>query len=486
MPMSKFSRDTPPEEGGLVLGWSKDMRQIYYNAEDTHSVIIGSTRSGKTRCQVLPSIGLMALAGESMVLTDPKAEQYLYTSPFLRRMDYEVVVLDFIHPACSNRYNFLQPVLDAVNLGDMEKAVMAAQDIATMLRPEKEDTHTDPIWPMGERAIITVAVLVVCMLFEDPRYQNMANVRHFIAKMCVPGQNGAPAPIIGYLNGLPDGSPMRTALDIAKIAPEKMQCSFYASALTTLSLFADTNIHAMTAYTDFDHLATSSRKRAVFLIVPDERSTYYSLASLFVYQQYQLLVDQARKNGGRLPRRVEFVCDEFGNFSRITDFDKAITVSAGRGIRWHLYLQDFEQLYKLYGKETGRTIISNCETLVYLKTNNDDTLRSITTRLDKYTVKSPSLSASSGGQSSASYSLTGRDLLTVAELRRVWRPYQLVMTSADPVIMYAPDISKTFFNTLFGMGSRRHNQRLQILRDGNRPIHNNPIYYWDGYKTLMK
>lgn len=474
-----------PESGGLLLGWSKDMKQIYYDGEDTHTVIIGATGSGKTRCQVLPSIGLTALAGESMIITDPKAELYLYTCDFLRRLNYEVIAIDFIAPQRSNRYNFLQPVLDAVHLGDLSRAVTWAQDISALLVPEKESGNTDPIWHMGERAILTVSILAVCLLFDDPRWQNLANARHFIAKMCVPGPKGEPAPIVGYLNALADDSPMRTALDIARIAPEKMQCSFYASALTTLSLFADPNIHAMTAYTDFDHMATGDRKRAVFIILPDEKSAYYPIASLFVFQQYQLLVERARSNGNRLPIRVEFICDEFGNFARIPDWDKAITVGRGRGCRFHMYIQDFGQIYRLYGRELGSTIISNCN-WVYLQTGNEDTIKSINTRLDKYTVKSPSLSASTGGQSSASYNLTGRDLLTVSEIQRIRRPYQLVIAAADPAMMYAPDISKTIFNDLFGMGSKKHNQRLQEWRNRRRPVRNSSVSYWDGYTTYTK
>lgn len=37
-----------------------------------HSLTVGATRSGKTRCLVLQSIGNTALAGENMIISDPK------------------------------------------------------------------------------------------------------------------------------------------------------------------------------------------------------------------------------------------------------------------------------------------------------------------------------------------------------------------------------------------------------------------------------
>lgn len=480
--ISPSAKNGAPESGGLLLGWSRNRKKIFCNTEDTHSLIIGSTRCGKSRHVVLPSIGLSALAGESMINVDPKGELYLYTRPFLEKLGYEVIAIDFIEPAKSNHYNFVQPVLDAVNQGDLSRAVTCAQDISTLLVPDKEHASIDPIWSMGERAIITVAILVVCILFDDPRWQNLSNARNFIAKMCVPGPRNEPAPIVGYLNQLPDDSPMRTALDIARIAPDKMQCSFYASALTTLGVFADTNIHSMTAMTDFDHLATGDRKRAIFIIIPPEKATYYPIASLFVFQQYQLLVQNAREHGNRLKRRVEFFCDEFGNFAKIPDMDKAITIGGGLGCRFHLFVQDMNQIYDKYGERLGKTMVGNCETWIYLHSDNLDTIQEIVKKLDKYTIKSPSVSSSANGQGSASFNYTGRDLLTVSEVQKIRRPWQLVMSRADPVVMYAPDISKTFFNTMFGMGSKNHNERLMKYRNAQRKVYPTSVSYWDGWK----
>lgn len=486
MQIYNLAKHCAPPAGGLVVGWSKNRKKMYLVTDDSHSLTIGSTGSGKTRHQILVSMGATALAGESIVAVDIKRELYLFTCRFLERLGYEVIAIDFIDPLRSRRYNFLQPVLDAVHMGDLSKAVTWAQDISTLLVPDKSNSNTDPLWTKGERAIITVAILVVCIMFKDPRWQNLSNARHFIGKMCVPGPKGEPAPIVDYLKDLPDDSPMRTALDIAQIAPEKMQCSFYASALTSLSLFADTNIHYMTSITDYDHLATGDRKRAVFIILPDERSAYYPLASLFVFQQYQLLVQGAKDNGNRLSRRVEFFCDEFGNFVKIPDMDKAVTIGRGYGCRFHLVVQDTGQIYDKYGERLGKTITSNCDTWVYLRTGNDDTIKEIVnSKLGKYTIKNPSVSGSSGGQSSASYGYTGRDLLTPEEVGRIRRPWQLVMTNGYNAMMFAPDISKTVFNRLYGMGSKTHNQRLQAYRNSQRPLHQAVVSYWDGYKKII-
>lgn len=62
------------QKGGLVVGYKKTKKaeEIYFVDDNIHSLTVGATRSGKTRSVVLQTIGNLALAGESMILSDPK------------------------------------------------------------------------------------------------------------------------------------------------------------------------------------------------------------------------------------------------------------------------------------------------------------------------------------------------------------------------------------------------------------------------------
>ena len=475
--------------GGLITGVSKNHKKIYYNAEDTHSLIIGTTRSGKTRTLILPSVGLTAFAGESMVITDMKGEIYGYTHPFLERLGYECITIDFTNPKRGNCYNFLQPCIDAVNMEDIPKAVETARDIATIMVPEK--STNERIWTDGARSVLTMAILAVVVDNAwHPEYQNLANVQQFITHMCQSVGKSGTMPLFTYIEELPEEHPVRMAEGVSKIAPSKMRGSFYAQALTTLDLFTDPHIAAMTAMTDFDLPQTGRRKRAIFIILPDHKKTYHNLAALFVQQHYQAMVDAANGRGGRLERRVHFFCDEFGNFVRIPDFETVLTVSGGRGMKFHLVLQDLNQLDEKYGDKIGKTLRSNCETWVYLKTDEQATKREISERCGKYTIKTPSLSGSSGGQTSASYNLTGRSLLMSEEISKINRPYQLVLSREDPAIMYCPDIGGTVFNKLFGMhigpGSMERNTVLMLSRMARRPEQVRQVKYWGIWEEYLK
>ncbi len=456
-------------DGGLYYGMSINGKQFYYNSEDTHSIIIGATRCGKTRCDVLQSICLLGLAGESIVATDPKGELYLYTAHFLERLGYEVITLDFKNPAKSNQYNFLQPVIDAVNMDNIPLAIKRARNVSHTLIADGE--HAEPIWTDGARAVVTAAIMAVVVdNMDHPEYQNLCNVFHFITNMCksINVENRSKIPLNDYIKDIGDRHPARAALGVSEIAPSKMRGSFYTSSLTNLELFTDPNICDLSSCTDFDLYATGKRKRAIFIILPDHEKIYHPIASLFVSQHYQTMVDVSDQNGNRLPRRVNFVLDEFGNFVKIPDFDVAITVGGGRGVRFNLVLQDFNQLEKQYDT-AAKTIRANCENWIYLQTDNSETLRELSDKLGKYTIKSPSLSGSTGGNMTASYNFTSRELLTPDEIRRIRRPYQLVTSRNHPAIMYAPDISQTIFNPMLGLGDKEHNKKLIMCRQKERP-----------------
>ena len=461
------------KSGGLVVGYKNDKKKekIYYIDDNIHSLVVGATRSGKTRCIVLETVGNLGMSGESMIISDPKAEIYHYTSEYLRNLGYKIITLDFKNPTKSTRYNFLQPVIDAVNKEDYRKAEEYAWDITQAL-VGNEETKMEKIWRDGEMSVISGAIMsVVFDNKEHPEYQNLTNVYSFISEMC--RTQGQQMPINKYIENLQPEHPSSTIFNIARIAPEKTRGSFFTSALTTLRLFTSKSIYGMTCESEFSLKQAGEEKVATYIILPDEKTTYYPLASLFVYQNYVTLVEEADSRGGELKTRVNYILDEFGNFTTIPAFGNMLTVAGGRRIRFNLFLQSFSQLDNKYGKEVSENIRDNCQTWIYLKTASNETANIISKKLGTYTTSSYSKSNSynkyQSSNNSESMNLTSRALLTEDEILRIERPYVLVIqTGLFPIITKLPDISKWSFNKLFGMGNQEENRLLRLEREKNR------------------
>lgn len=467
--------DNTFNSGGIIVGYEKNKKseKIYYIDDNIHSLVVGATRSGKTRSIVLQTVGNIGLAGESMIISDPKAEIYHYTSKFLENLGYKIITLDFKNPTKSTRYNFLQPVIDAVNREDFRKAEEYAWDITQSL-VGNEDTKMEKIWRDGEMSVIAGAIMsVVFDNKEHHEYQNLTNVYSFISEMC--RTTGQQMPINKYIENLAPEHPASTIFNIARIAPEKTRGSFFTSALTTLRLFTSKSIYGMTCKSDFSLKQAGEEKTVTYIILPDEKTTYYPLASLFVYQNYVSLVESADERGGELKTRVNYILDEFGNFTTIPAFSNMLTVAGGRKIRFNLFLQSFSQLENKYGREVAENIRDNCQTWIYLKTASNETASIISKKLGTYTTSSYSRSSSyskyQNGSNSESINLISRNLLTEDEILRIERPYVLVIqTGLFPIITKLPDISKWKFNSLFGMGSQEHNRKLRFERESQRPV----------------
>lgn len=175
-----------------------------------------------------------------------------------------------------------------------------------------------------------------------------------------------------------------------------------------------------TKSSDYNPKDLGQKKTALFFVLPDERTTYYSIASVLVLQHYIQLVNESDSRGGRLKKRVNFLLDEFGNFAAIPNFDTLLTIGGGRGMRFNLFLQDFAQLEKKYDEKVAKTIKGNCQVWDYLQTDTQDTLKEISEKLGRYTVSTYSLSSQSrknqSSPSSASVNLIGRELLMTDEI----------------------------------------------------------------------
>ena len=81
--------------------------QINMIKKDYHSIILGTTGSGKTQGYVLPYVYTLGHTEQkpNMVITDPKGEIYNFMAETLRRQGYDVQVLNLSDPNKSSRWN---------------------------------------------------------------------------------------------------------------------------------------------------------------------------------------------------------------------------------------------------------------------------------------------------------------------------------------------------------------------------------------------
>lgn len=439
------------KKGGVVIGmqpyntFSTKALKVWLDSDDTHTLVIGTTRSGKTRTMVFPTIWALAHAGESMVLTDPKGELYGRTSQFLRKKGYNVILLDFRNPRRGNHWNPMEPIVKAIEEGDESLASERAWDIANMISPH--NSRGERIWTDGQQSVCASLILAVAMEAETREEKHLTSVYQMLIELgkSISTPAGPYVPLNNYFDSLPTGHIAKAAFGTAALAPDRTRGSFFSGVASELKLYADPSVSYLTSQQDHILENIGKEKTAVFLVIPDENTTRHILASLYINQCYSALVKVANENHDRLPVRTNFLLDEFGNLPPISDFDKKITVSAGRGIRYTLIVQDFQQIKKLY-HDNAATITGNCHTWLYLLTTDEVTAERISKKTGRYTVETEGHSSTvqnKGSSRGFSGGITGRPLLDMSEVLRWPKNKALVMRARQfPAYLPLPDLTE--------------------------------------------
>ncbi len=455
----KGPRPTPSPPVGLLLGTDtlRNPGAGWILSRDEHALILGSTRSGKSRRLIIPSIGIIGSTGqESLVISDPKGEVYDHTAAWLQSRGYRVIRLDLIDPkpGRSARYNPLTPIWDALHTGngapDYALAAKIARQVAHLITYGSGGSFlgTDPLWINGQISLTSAVILLIAEGSVDPADCHLHGAYRVLVEK---GSENEGQALDALFKALPIEHPARMAYATYQLAQGKTRASIITTAASGLQLFGDPDIAWVTGEQDHDLEQIGQEPTAVFLVIPHDDASRYMAAALYVSMIFRALTDGARQHQGRLPLRVNFLLDEFGNLPPFPDFDQFATVSAGMGIRLVLALQNLEQLKKHY-ERTERTIRGNLGTWLFLRTSDLQTAKELSEMIGKYTTQSESsqmpkvgwMTSTVGiGHTSQGLSLTGRELVTADELLR-WPQDTVLCWQAGypPAKLPLPDLSQ--------------------------------------------
>lgn len=467
--------ERPPRPQRKPIG-----RRLVYSTKDMNSTVIADTRAGKTRRCLIPTIDLLSRASEeSFVAIDPKGELTGLTSEGAAKTS-RVVVFNFRKPRAGDRFNFMQQVIDAVRAEggpDWSAADRAAADLVEHLLPSSQDVGQSSYFNQGARAYMKSAILWVASWKTVPDDQrNLTTVSRMLGKYCSArpldpdkpnGRTYVPWEMM--LDRLGANHPAREAYDPIANTVDKERMAFITTAQTVLRDFRDSNISYMTSKTDFDPRRIGTEKCAVYIIIPVEKETYGMFANLMIQQLYQVLIEEAADRGGRLPYRVNLLCEEFGQIPPIPNLHKKMNSCLGLGIRWLLILQSMAQLASSYDDTDDKIVIGSCGMIALLKTNDHErTGRWFSEHIGRCTIEIGSSSKS--GKRLSIFKENGTQSVSYAERMRLypeevsrWRPsYGALVTFTDAAdsayVVPLPDVSELAASARMGLGDPEHNR----------------------------
>ena len=353
-----------PKANAAGIPLMMNQKTVWVDNGGYHNLVIGSTGAGKTQTTVLPMVNLLAKHDESMIITDPKGEIYENTAEYLKSLGYNIVLLNFRDPQQGNAWNPMYLPYSLYKDGNIDKSIELLEDLAANILHDPSAKGQDPFW---ENTSADYFAGLACALFEDATSDEI-NLNSISLMTTVGEEKIANTTYIkDYFSYKDPASTAYTKASSTLMAPSETKGSILSVFKQKIQLFASrANLSEMLSNNDFDMRDIGKKKTAVFIVIQDEKTTYHSLVTIFLKQCYETLISVAQESGGKLPYRTNFILDEFANMPPLKDVTTMITAARSRNVRFTLIIQNFAQLYEVYGKENGETIKGNCGNIVYL------------------------------------------------------------------------------------------------------------------------
>lgn len=193
---------------------------------------------------------------------------------------------------------------------------------------------------------------------------------------------------------------------------------------------------------ELEKLGAPDRKTILFAIMDDTDSTFAFLHAIMMWQTINLLCKVALTNedykGGKLPRHVQFIFDEFANIGTLPDVKKTIAVIRSRNIGMTIILQSIAQLETRYDK-AAQVIVDCCDSTVFLGGKSTVTNKEIAEMIGKQTINQRTWNQSRGQSASTTKneSIQGRDLIDASEIGRMERTQCIVLIAGTYPLMDA-------------------------------------------------
>ncbi len=423
-----LEKNTPLEAGGLPVFSDGDSAII--NTENEHSLIYGGTASKKTRTLMVPLIEILAQAKESMIIMDVKGElsdgvTFPQIRGSLEANGYDCIFFN-LRDMDGDGFNLLQEPYWLYQEGNRDEAIRICNDIVESLASVYHGTKADPFWEMTAKLYLVSVMVLMFEMCRDPEKINMLTLASYTDWDSCEDMRRI-ADLIQVENNI------MTMLRSVTSEPEKTRMSTLATVNSMLTNFlTNEKLLKMLSASTFDLHDISEYPTALFIILPDEVDTYAGIAGLMLQQISSTLVQDAYKKGGKLPRRVNFLCDEFCNYY-IPGMMRSISAHRSRNIRWYLVCQSQKQLQACYPKEAD-IITANCSNIYFLNSPELSLLEYLSKRAGYTTITQDGAPA---------------PILTVADLQSLkkgWTHTDVYFTSGDTHFVSAmPDIDQYRF-----------------------------------------
>ena len=353
--LSKVNGKEKIKKSGLPIAY--DNENLYIDSRNGHSLIIGSNGSGKTQAITLPMLNLAWLASESIIVSDSSDELYETTSEKFKENGYNIIRINFdeaINTHCWNPFEIVKKHYDEKNF---DKVSDELESIANYLLNGIEEVNSDPFWINSAISYFTGISLYILSIGKALNLDEIYDTNNVIKEN--PDK---------FIKSLDKHSSVYINLASILTAPNDTRMSIISVFDNKFKLFfGRENLKKLLSKSDFDINRISEEKNVIYIKAGKTKISDH-LLPLFIEQVYETKNDVNKLN---------IIIDEFYNLNPIADFSKMLNYSRSVNICFTILIRGFNDLKNTYGKEETDIIKLNFSNIVYLLSQDNETLEEI-------------------------------------------------------------------------------------------------------------
>lgn len=439
-----------------------------------HTLTMGGSGQGKSFSEVLPNL-LMAMS--NFVITDPSGELLKKAGKFLEVMcGYKILVFNLEDMEKSMKYNFLRYIKTDADYN------LVIDALNRNIKPRKEcGANVNEFFDDAKDALMCALIALLKELYpNNPEKQTFKNIMRLLemAEQETTETGKTRSKLDDLFDKLREHDPRSYAAaqyKAFKVGGPKVCNEVIISASAVFSRFFNTDDLEWLTSRDELHLEQigSDKPVALFIVTPAANTTYNFLASMIYSQLFDLLTKMGKKyaddhhlSDPMLPRHVSLWLDEFANIGKIPNFLELLSVVRKYNISVNIIIQTMSQLKGMY-RDNWETLVGNCDSMVYLGGQEGSTIKMLSEKLGKETIKTHSYNLGKSG--SETYQNQGRCLLTPDEIEQMDRSNELVfITGCKPIMTAKYNLTKHPNYKYCGEADPRNNYDVSKLSRGNK------------------
>lgn len=345
---------TPAEAMGTILGEKNG--KVVCLPHDTklnkHLFVCGATGTMKSRAIARNMLFQAIKRGESVVLTDSKAELYDDTAEMFRQNGYTVKVFNLINPEHSDSWNCMAGLM-----GD----TLTTQILTDGIISNTAKGKIDHFWDNGEGNLLKSLIL-----FTDQDPSRGPEAKHLPAVYQFLTQNNEKQ-ISALFDRLPITHPAKAPYSLFAQASDTVRAGIVLGLGTRLQIMQNEAIRRITSGNDIDLAEPGKSKCAYFVILSDQESSTEFLSSLFftfLFIHLTRYADSTREKRCKVP--VNIIFEELNNVGKLDSYPRRLSVARSRSLQICHIVQSLAQFQNRYPENEWAEIIGSCDTQLML------------------------------------------------------------------------------------------------------------------------